>query len=124
MKERIGIKDKIFVLKSLVSPFGTFHLRPLKGASVEIENISDKKSPVKDVSTIDGKGKVVVPEGGSANIFVSHDDNETSLRVDDYRGREGHTPGARITGEEIDVTFDPKRRKEFIPGVGYTEYKK
>ncbi|MCH7641628.1 hypothetical protein IID22_05535 [Patescibacteria group bacterium] len=124
MKERIGFKETIFILKSLVSPFGTLKLRPLKGVSVLVENISDDKSPVEGVSAIDESGRVVVPEGGSAKVYLSHDGDEALLRIDDYREREGHTPGARITGDEIDITFGSKSRKKFIPGVGYVEYKK
>lgn len=124
MKERRGLKESIFVLKSLVSPFGATHLRPLKGMSVEVENISDDNSPVEDVATMDGKGKVVVPEGGAAKVFISQEGNETFLRIDDYREREGHTLGAKIKGEGVKVDLDGKKRAEFIPGIGYTKYKK
>ena len=124
MKERTGIKYKLSVLRSLVSPFGAFHLRPPKGTSVEVKNLPDKKSPVEEASAIDRYGKVVVPEGGSAKVILNHDGNETLLIIDDYREREGHTPGAKIKGEKIEVIFDSESRKEFISGIGYTEYKK
>ena len=124
MKEGLRIKESIFILRSLVSPFSTVKLKPLKGFSVEVENISDEEASVNGIATVDEKGNVLVPSGSSAKVFVRQGDNTAVLRIDDYRGRPGHTPGAKITGEGVDVDLDTKKRKEFIPGIGYTKYEK
>ncbi len=124
MKEGLRIKESIFILRSLISPFSTVKLKPLKGFSVEVENISDEEAPVSRIATIDEKGSVLVPSGSSAKVFVRQGDETSVLRIDDYRDRPGHTPGAKITGEDVDVVLNIKKRKEFIPGIGYTKYEK
>ncbi len=120
MKERRGIN----ILRSLISPFGTVSLKPLKGLQVEVENIFDTEASVNGVPAIDEKGNVQVPSGSTAKVFVRRGDETSVLRIDDYRGRPGHTPGAKITGEDIDIDLSPKKRKKFILGIGYAKYEK
>ena len=124
MKERLGIKDSIFVLKSLLSPFGAVRLRPLDGVSIELKNTPDPEAPGNLDSTIDEKGHVVVPTGGSAKVIARQGENTNILRIEDYRERPRRIPGAKITGEGVDIDMNSEKRREPIPGIGNLKYYK
>ena len=124
MKERMGIKESISMFRSLISPFGAVEIKPLKGVSVEVENIPDRNAPENGIASIDERGRVIIPRGSTAKAIFRQGDGETELRIDDYRSRPGHTPGAKITGNDIDIELTPKKNSKFIPGIGYTSYRK
>lgn len=122
MKEKLGIKGSLFVFRSMVSPFGTTIFRPFKGVSVEVENVVDEKAPDNGIAAVDEYGRVVVPSGGSARVYVKEGETDNQLRIEDYRDRTRHTLGAKITGEGVDVDLNLEERKKLIPGIGHIKY--
>lgn len=123
MKDRLSLKDTFFVLSSRISPFGTVSIRTLKGLQVKLENLTDRDAPVSEEPKIDGSGKVTLPPGSTARILIHNGESETNLMVYDYRERPGHTHGAKIISQDEDIILDSKKRKKFIPEIGYTEYR-
>ena len=106
------------------SLIGTLSIRTLKGLQVELENLTDQDAPVPEEPRIDERGKVTLPPGSTARILIRNGERVTNLTVYHYRERPGHTLGAKLIGEGVDIDLDTKRNKVFIPEVGYTEYRK
>lgn len=124
MKERLSVREAFFVIISRLSPFGTVRIKPLRGLEIDVENLPDEKAPLSEGPKIDEMRRVIIPKGSSVRVHIKKGDSETHLKVDVYRERPGHTHGAKIRGEGVDVDLNSKRNKVFIPGVGYTEYRK
>ncbi len=125
MKEKLNVRRGLFKLASTFSPFGAVMIRPPKGSTVDVVDVTDEKASVSATAGVDEKKRVIIPTGASARVFIYKGDNTARLRVVDYCGGTGHTPGAKITGDAgIDIVLNPKHRKEFVPGVGYISYKK
>ena len=107
-----------------LSLIGTLSIRTLKGLQVKLENLTDQDAPVTEEPKIDQRGKVTLPTGTTARILIHNGDSVTDLMAYAYRERPGHKPGGRIIGDGIEVNLNFKENKMFIPGIGYTEYKK
>ena len=119
MKERFRDIGEIF--KNTLNPFGATIVKPWVGTEVDYEKIK-KGTPYSEPRKTE-EGKVVVPSGSSARLIFRRKGEKIIYRIDDWRGREGHSPGADVSGEFGDFELDENSSKKEIVGVGVFTYK-
>lgn len=120
MKERLSLKELVFLLKSSFSPFGAVIIKPPRGSKLQVETLS--KGPETGEASIDRKGRARIPTGVSAKVTIEGEGQETVINVDDFRARPGHTPGARIRGEDIDVDLNLSFVEAYFSKIGHIKY--
>ncbi len=84
------------------SPFGATNFYPEKGARVEVEQTIDDNRIHGGVRYFADTNCYLIPTGASVTFSV----NGTEVKVDDYRGRFGHTPGVKIETETQRFALD------------------
>lgn len=117
MKDRIKELGQIL---NILNPFATTVIKPDKGTKVEFEDLR----MLDDVEIhFDERGRLIIPTGGSAKVTFKNRGGKFSLKIDDYKERTAHTPGAKITGV-LKFNLDPDNPRQTIPGYGTFTYDK
>ena len=116
MKDRI--KELAQIVNSL-NPFTTTVVKPWPRTEVEFEDLRMLDNVV---IHFDEEGKLIIPSGGSTQVTFKNGGREFSLKIDDFKERAGHTPGAKITGV-LKFKLDSKNPRQIIPGYGTFSYK-
>ena len=116
MKDRIKEFARIL---NVLNPFTTTVVKPWPGTEIEFEDLRMLHNVV---IHFDEEGQLIIPTGGSAKVTFKNRGGKFSLKIDDYKERTAHTPGAKITGD-LKFNLDAEDSQQVIPGYGTFSYK-